>query len=258
MYAPNPEVNLTLGRGIPYFARKNLTTGLYEGFRDLGEASDIAANISADKLPFYSSRGGVKGASHEVTKQQALKFTLTLNEPNDDNLELAFMADREEVTQAAVADQSLVITSVTKGRYYMTGKKKITNVDVSLTSTPATIYTEGTDYVVDATYGRIFIPYTSTIAASSGITVAYDVEAGTYTRLKSLNQPRVEGQFHYISNNASGENHDMLIWRASIVPTGDMGFISDDWLSLKYEITVLKDEVGHPDAPYMIIESMVV
>lgn len=255
---PNPSQNLTLGKGVLYFNKKNQTTGLYEGFRDLGNAPEISANISPEKLAHYSSRGGLKVKDLEIIKEIALKFTFSLDEPNAANLALTFMADTETVTQSLATAQTLVVASTVKGRYYNTTKKNISNVTCALTSTPATTYTNNTDFIVDAKYGRVFIPTTSTIAAAAGVTFTYDVAATSYTRLKALNQPKVEGQLQFISANPAGENYEMLIWRTSLIPSGNMGLIGEDWMSLAFEAEVLKDEVGHPTSPYMDINTLFV
>jgi len=254
---PNPAANLTLGKGILYFAKKDPSTGLYDGFRDLGNAPEVSANITPDKLAHYNSRGGLKVKDLEIVKELALKFSFSLDEPNAENLAMTFMADSVVVTQQSATAQTLVIDPVTKGRYYNTGKKNITVTSVALTDTPATVYTVTTDYVVDSKYGRVFIPYTSTIAAAADITVTYNVAASTYTQLKSLNQTKVEGELHFISNNPAGENYEMRIWRANLIPTGNLALIGDDWQSISFEAEVLKDELRHADSPYMDINTLI-
>lgn len=256
-YGSDPNANAVLGKGIFYFNKKNPVTGLYEGFRDLGEASEVNCNVTPDKLSMYSSRGGLKNKVLDITKELALKFSWTLQEPNVDNIALTFMADTEAVTQASATAQTLALTGITKGRFYLTNKKNITVTKVALTDTPATEYTANTDFVVDSKYGRVFIPFDSTITAGEDITITYNAAASTYTKIKSLKQPKVEGELHFISDNPQGENGELLIWRASVIPTGNYALIGDDLQTLSYEAEVLKDEIGHPDSPYMDINTLI-
>jgi hypothetical protein len=251
--APNPEKNLTLPKAKIYFDKKNPTTGLYEGYRDLGEAPEITTNITPDKLPFYSSRGGMKSKVHEIVKELALKLNFSLAEPNDDNLSMVFMADKTAVVQASATGSTKALVGVKQGRYYKLGKRSVTVTEVALTDTPATTYLATSDFTVDATLGRIYIVPNGNIADDADITVTFDVAEKTYNQLQSLNQTKVEGSIHIVSDNPAGVNYDIEIWRASLIPTGSVNFISDDWMSLSFETEVLKDETGHPNSPYMDI-----
>ena len=65
MSSPNVE-NYTLGNGVVYFNRKNLTTGLWTGERDLGNAPSFSFNVSLEKLEHFSSRGGLRAKDKQV------------------------------------------------------------------------------------------------------------------------------------------------------------------------------------------------
>jgi len=251
--APNPEENLTLGKGIFYFNKKNQETGLYEGYRDLGNAPEVNSNITPDKLPHFSSREGKKTKDNEVIKELALKFNFTLDEPNSDNLALTFMADEADVTQTSATGETEDIIGVKQGRYYSVGKRNITVTGIALKDTPATTYDVTDDYTVDTTYGRIYIVPGGAITDTTDITVTFNVAETEYKQIKTLQQDKVEGMLHFISDNPAGANFDIEIWRASLIPTGNIGFITDDWMTLSFEAEVLKDASGHPDSPFMNI-----
>lgn len=257
MSISNPEENLTLGRGIFYFNKKNPATGLYEGHRDLGNCPELSINIAPEKLAHYSSRGGLKVKDREIIKEITLKFSFNLDEPNVENLAMVFMADRENIAQPAATDATHDIALPTKGRHFNIGNRNITVDEIALTSDPTTIYVEGTDYTVDAANGRIYIVPGGSITGSESITITYDAALTEYTTLKALNQPVVEGELQFISDNPAGKNYNMRIWRASIIPSGNLGMISDDWMSLAFEAEILKDEAGHSDSPYMSIDTLI-
>ncbi len=251
---PNPAENLTLGKGALYFNKLNQETKKYEGFRDLGNAPVISANITPDKLAHYSSRGGLKAKDYEIIKELALKFTFTLDEPNQDNLQMMFMSETEEIVQAVLTDSTISLLDINLDRYYLLDAKDITVTEVSLTAAPTTIYVAGTDFTVDSKNGRIYFPVTSTIAAGEDLTITFDAAAKTYNKLKSLKETKVEGMLQFISDNPTGENYNMIIWKTNLTPSGDIGLITDEWMSLSYEAEVLRDEINHADSPYMDID----
>jgi len=253
--APNPAQNLTLGKGVLYFDVKDPATGLYLGARDLGNAPDFTLTVTPDKLSHYSSRGGMKVKDHEIVKELALGVSFTLDEPNIENLSMTFMAEEESVTQAIVTGGSFVIAKPKGGRYYNVGKKKITVTDGTETDTPTTTFVAEVDYTVDADNGRIYIvPGGACDDDTISITFTYNAAECTYTQLKALKQSVVEGRLQFVSDNPQGGNQSLEIWRTSLIPSGGVGFISDDWINLSYEGEVLKDEIGHPTSPYMSID----
>ena len=92
MDSPNVE-NYTLGKGVVFFDQKNLTTGLYKGERDLGNAPAFAFNVALEKLEHFSSRGGLKAKDKEIISQITPGITFTLDEINKANLALLTLAD---------------------------------------------------------------------------------------------------------------------------------------------------------------------
>lgn len=107
--SPNTE-NYTLGKGVVYFDRKNLTTGLYTGELDLGNAPAFSFNVSLEKLEHYSSRGGLKAKDKEIISQITPGVSFTLDEINKENLSLLTLATVNDVTQSqgTVLDEEVV------------------------------------------------------------------------------------------------------------------------------------------------------
>ncbi len=261
---PSPQ-NYTLGKGILYFDKFNPTTQKYEGSRDMGNSPEVSMTIAPEKLPHFNSRGGLKVKDKEIVTEMTMGISFTLDEPNRENLALMFMADQVTVTQLIQADKTKEIGSVALGRFYDLDFKKISNplgvssVSVDEKAPGTKEYVEGVDYTIDYTNGRIFILYASTtavpatIVAGDTIVVTYDADACVYSKLQALNQTEIEGKLRFISDNPVGENHDMQAWRVSLIPSGDLGLIGEDWMTLSFEAEVLKDEVGHPASPFMDI-----
>lgn len=251
---PSPQ-NYTLGKGILYFDKYNPSTEKHEGARDLGNSPEVSMSVAPEKLEHFSSRGGLKVKDKTVVSEMAMSISFSLDEPNTENLALMFMADQESVSQAAATAAEVDIANPNKGRYYNLNHKAIEaeSVEVVDNETSPVTYTEGSDYTIDYDNGRIFIPYDSTITNAVTLTITYDAAAKEYVKLKALNQTEIEGRLRFMSDNPVGDNYDMQAWRVSLTPSGDLGLIGEDWMTLSFEAEVLKDETGHPDSPYMDI-----
>ncbi len=63
----------------------------------------------------------------------------------------------------------------------------------------------------------------------------------------------VEGQIDFVGANDQGVKYHVQLWDVKIFPTGDLGFISEDWGQMAFEYTVIPDAVNHPLNPYGLI-----
>lgn len=107
--SPNPE-NYTLGKGVLYFNRKDLISGIYQGERDLGNAPAFSFNVALEKLDHSSSRGGIKSKDKEIISQMTPGLTFTLDEVTKENLSLLTLGDITTINQVigGVADEVVV------------------------------------------------------------------------------------------------------------------------------------------------------
>lgn len=112
-------------------------------------------------------------------------------------------------------------------------------------------YVAGTDYTVDAARGRIKILDGGAIVAADDIEVLYHNATASYKKVKILKDTTLEGRLRFIGDVPVGNNAELEIWRASLTPTGDTALIGEDWSTLGFEGEILKDELGHPESPYM-------
>jgi hypothetical protein len=103
--------NYTLGKGVVYFNQKNITTGVYAGERDLGNAPEFTFNVSLEELEHFSSRGGLKAQDKLIISQITPTVAFTLDEISKENLALLAMGDIEEVLQPAGGAVDEVITA---------------------------------------------------------------------------------------------------------------------------------------------------
>lgn len=320
--------NFTLGKGIVSFNKKDTTSGLYLGERDLGNAPAFSFTVAIEKLEHFSSRGGLKAKDKEIISQITPSLAFTLDEINAENLSLLTLGEKATVVQiaASVVDEVVVAhpgrmsqlanrkvgvttlahgavtggpfvvgETVTGGTSAATGvvvtvgvgylqvatagtfgaAEVITGGTSSATATTnaapvfvpgvlkvahtsgTPVYVAGTDYEVDVTLkddqiGRIRFKG-STITDGQSVKVTYGCLGYTYTVVRAFKETQIEGFLRFVSDNPAGGQRELKVWRCSLTPTGDTALIGEEWASLGFTSEVLKDEVGHPDSPYMDI-----
>lgn len=248
--APSSD-NYTLGRGRLAFNRK--VDGVFQGLRDLGNATDFSITTSTEKKEHYGSRKGLKVKDKSVVVSMSINGKFTLDEIVPDNLAMALMASVTKVVQTAAQEETQTFTaSSKKGGYLQLADYFIDPTEANFTLTvELAAKTMGTDFTVDGPSGQIFILPGSTIADGSTCVVTYDTLAKTYWKLNAFNSSSVEGELHFISDNPVGANIHARIWNATISPSGDIGLISDDWSSLAFELELGDDSANHALFPYM-------
>lgn len=248
--------NYTLGKGILYFDRKDVASGKYMGQRDLGNAPSFSFNIAIEKLPHYSSRGGIRSKDKEIITELNPTCSFTLDEITAENLEVLALASIEKVSQtgASVTDEAHVAHL---GRRITLAFRDVSAVTVKDDS-GVTTYAAGTDYLIDTTVkddklGRILILEGGSITEGSTLHISYTYGTLEYKVVRAFKQTQVEGYLTFISDNPAGKQLEVHMWRVSLTPSGDTSFIGDDWSTLGFQGELLKDEAGHPNSPYMDI-----
>lgn len=262
--SPNTD-NYTLGKGVVYFNRQTVATGLYTGERDLGNAPAFSFNITLEKLEHFSSRGGLKAKDKDIISQITPGCAFTLDEINKENLALLTLADLHDVVQTAgtVVDESVTA--------FLGKRTKLLNRMVSavvVTNDTGTVtYALGAEGVgnyqimptlKDEKIGRVYFnkDQTGAVAAITEgqvVLIDYSMAAYTYTEVRAFKQTQVEGMLRFVSDNPAGTQQELEIWRCSLSPTGETALIGDDWSTLGFTGEILKDEIGHPESPYMNI-----
>ncbi|MEO0250055.1 MAG: hypothetical protein ABIN58_11130 [candidate division WOR-3 bacterium] len=69
-----------------------------------------------------------------------------------------------------------------------------------------------------------------------------------------LAEQKVEGHLRFIGDPAQGPQYKVELWKVTLKPAGELGFISDEWGKIDFEFTVEDDSDNHPTSPYGTIE----
>lgn len=238
--------NLAIGKGELWFAPFKTGTQEPDGYYFIGNCPEINLNREADKLPHYDSTAGLRRKDEEITLEARMAGSISCDNVRPQTLGLFLMGEDFVLTVASATGLTTSIVGVKRGRTYQLGEtlaqpsgaRSVTVTEVHLTSTPATIYTPGTDYVVDEALGLITIPVTSTIAANANITVEFDQAAHTRQQVIA-SDTEVAGAVKYISRNPIGQRLDYFMPFVKFSPNGDIALVSEEWMTIPLSMEVL-------------------
>lgn len=207
-------------------------------------------NVQITKLQYDT--GTVLFVKGEIVTGAALAHAKVLEVDGDATSGILYLG---VVTGGPFIDGEILTGGVAGAAQVAAGTVDVTTSSVMVTDGEAApvFYTVGTDYTVDAVRGRIKIIDGGAIVAADDIEVLYHNSIAAYKKIKILSETTVEGRLRFIGDVPVGLDAELEIWRASLTPTGDTAMIGDDWSTLGFEGEILKDEVGHPESPYMNI-----
>lgn len=246
MHGQSP-LHLMLGKGILYFDRFD-ANGLRTGEVDLGNCESFTLGTADTKVTKYSSRDAAAGVLREVTIRRDVTCKITGNDFNQFNASLFLMGDEAELTQAAATVTAEAVTATPKkGRWYSLANRSVTGVEVKQGSTALEVET---DYSIDSVRGRIYIrPESTAFVEDTPITADYTADEVKLPTVRGSTQGNIEGFLRFVGDPTSGPITEVEVWRVSIQPEGESGYISDDWGNWQLTLKVLKDET-RPDNPW--------
>lgn len=167
-------------------AQDKLTARLYyqpageSGYIDVGNVSDFKEVHERTYVARMRSEKGVRITDNELIDTVADRFEFTLDEQDELNLKLLYLASRgsNSVQAAATAPAGVAaITNVTQGRSFFIGAVDLDTVVVQVS---AVTKTEGTDYTIDLKTGRIAIIVGGGINDGDDLDITYGCAAVTF------------------------------------------------------------------------------
>lgn len=242
--------NYTLGKGRVYFDAYAQGTKTLQGERYFGDTMEFNVTSESEALDHYDNDAGIRVKDASVLLELARSGALITENIAPENLALFFLGSAGELTQAATTAQAQTIASVKQGHYYQIGVstsrpegvRKVANVSVSAEGGTPT-FTLGTDYTLDADLGRIQIVEGGGITEGTALSITYDVEAATMTRIITAADAEIQGALRYISTNPEGEKFDYYFPHVALQPNGDFALKSgEEWQQLGFSFEVMKKD----------------
>lgn len=221
-----------LGAGDLYIARYENGSFLnYEGPFECGKF-EIKPNVEL-KEKVSKGRSTYGQVIESVAIPRPADLTVDLTEVNKQALALALLGTMVSLTQTAgtVADE--VVTS--KFDYWVPlTKMRLTAASVVVTnSAGSTTYTEGTDYLVNYTFGWVKVLSTGTIPDNTAIKVdfAHGVIGGT--EIKGATQTQVRARFKLDGKNFADDLPCIVtVHEAVIAADSAFDFLGDDFATV--------------------------
>lgn len=232
--------NYSILKGKLYFKKVGETQ-----WTDLGNAPEFTYEPTVETLEHFSSRSGVRSLDKVAVTQVGANLSLTLDELTADNLKLALLGSSAAMTQTSATSQSLAVENVQVGMVIDVGKLDISNVAIDDGEVAPVSYVLGTHYLVDARAGLITI-IAKPETAGTDIEIGYDAGAidanagrSVIAILKEAGQ--LEGAFMCVGANSVGKRFKITCPRVELLPSGAIGFISDEWASITLTGRALED-----------------
>lgn len=167
-----------------------------------------------------------------------------------------------KVTGTFEADETLTVAGGTateagtlNSTGFFTAGTTPTAQTLTVTGSSSGVLVKDTDFSIvttqkDDKIGRILLNEGGKVVDGETLTFVYTCDQVTYTEIRGISETTLEGSFRYVSDNPFGNDFEFEAWRVSLSPSGDTGFIGEDWSTMAFTGEILKDEVGHPDSPY--------
>ena len=235
--------NFVLGSGYAYFA-----PAVGGGERYLGDSPSISLNVTTETLAMFDSDTRIAVKVADVVTQITRIATTTIRSITPENLALFIGGEVESGTQDDIVADTQT-SNAYPDRFIQLGTgvgyRNVDNVVVE--NSLGVVKTAGTDYILDAALGRIYIPATTTIPAGDACEITFDREATTFSRVTSADDVGQIGAFRFLSKNTYGEERDMYFPVAKLTPEGDFSLKSRDTpQEFTFTIEVLQPEDGTP------------
>lgn len=273
--------NLLLGRGA-VFVSDLASSGRPLGFRHLGNCPGVQIELNSESLEHFDTRQQVRTLDTEIILEVGARVSITLDEFTAQNVALwslgsvhdapytnpagggvacRIYADASNPIEAGrwydIYDPTLS-SGDADGRVYDIENGQVTSVT---NSGGGTTYTATTDYLIDQTMGRLFVPFGSAmvgqtaapvvnLAAPSG--TVYDIQ-----EVRGLVQTSRSVAIKVISRNGNSQRQvELNLWSVKLKPTGTVELINPDNFA---ELTVegaLEQNAGYsPDSPFFTMRS---
>jgi len=224
-----------LGKGEVYIDRD-----MQGRFLPIGNATKFAiAETEADVKERISRRLDTYGqALDRVAIPKPTKITIELDEIDAKNLAAALRGAIEEVSDSgSVTDETVVAALDAFVKLAHDGIKEdtvvVTSEDGSVT------YTKGTDYILRPSVGLIMALSGGSISDGQTLKVDYQYEE-VYKKIIGSKKTEIECALILEGENvANGKECRVYVWKARLMPTSEVDFLSEDFTSITLEGTLL-------------------
>jgi len=227
--APNIAKNVSIAHGVRLFFQRDTGTS----WLCLGDITDLSVNPVAEFVEHFSNHDGQNALSKRILQNKSMTIDATLNEINDENLQLMLLGGTYATGSVNYLYQE-TLTAVDGGPW--------TTAETMIASSVVVKLEDGT-LVGSGDYTALSKTITDSGTAMTGITkinVQYTVALTGARQTELLNDTNITGavQFH-ILNNAGGVAQIYEFDSCFISPNGSISLPADGIQTLPLTITTL-------------------
>ncbi|MEM3426733.1 hypothetical protein [Hydrogenobacter thermophilus] len=224
----------TLGRGKAFL--KPAGQAYYE---DFGNITDFTLSVKIEKLEHYYTGSGIRMKDAEIVKSMDYNVKIEVDELRRSTLEKFLLATgtSQNITAGSVVDEP--VSNIKQGFWYKLAHEKIKKTPAPVVTNDAatpTTFTEGTDYEIDYDAGAIYIKEGGNITDGTNLKIDYSYDAWTKYVLQGGTRYSIQGELWFKGDPPVGKAVDLYA-DVSLVPSGDLKLIGDDWLKVSFEGT---------------------
>lgn len=240
--------NLTISRGVAFFAPYLTGTQTPGPYRDLGNCPEFTMSRAVTTLEHRSSRGGMTHRDAMETLNSDINVTVTMEDLNAKNMAFWFLDTPQTTTIASATDATETLSNVQPGGIYQLGRSNSAPMGLRGISSLQVVrgsdtLTADTDYILDGDTGLLTITEDGDVALDDDLALTYDVAASSFSLMTAANA-MLEGEMKFVSQNPFGPNRIIMVPRVKISPVGDLALLSESesptWSSLQINMMVLK------------------
>lgn len=243
---------IKLGKGALFLDvyANGVPTGNYDF---VGNVNSL--NLSAD-ITTAQLRSSTQASGALIDKRVlASEYTMAAacNEVTLNNIALFMLGTRNTKAQSLGTDQEVRFTNVKPGQAHDVGARNITNAQLFRqgNSSPLAI---DVDYTLDAAYGIFKSIVGGQILEDDDLIANFDKPAASIQQVRIASAASKTAKLLYVADDANedgrGAKDRLELWRVSVVPDGDFGFIGDDYASFNLQFSILSDGTTHPTDPF--------
>lgn len=244
--------NIVLGSGRVFFDKFD-SQGRPTGELYMAETPGFELTVTPESIEIMSDDGPVAESLVNVTKSVSRNFALTTKNVTDESLALFLIgtAASQSTVVGNVVDQAINNgVGVKPGHWYQLGVTAgqptgVRGISTVVIKEGAATKTVGTDYVLDADLGRIYVVSGGSIAEGDIITASYAKTAVSWTEVTSNDLGAAKGALRYVADNTAGANRDLYVPSCVLEPNGTAAFKSRDTAqTLGFTVKVQKPSDG--------------
>lgn len=228
-----------LGSGDLYID-KLTSAGVAQGYQLVGNATSFQLSVEAEEKKQTGNKRDTYGQTiASNAKISATKISITLNQYDVPTMAAALMGDTVamtassgSVTAGSPEDVDAISDRWVELANYGGGVSSVVVKD----ETDTTTYVADTDYEVNTRLGMIKALSTGSISDGDTLHVAYDYAAEAGYKITGATESSVLLKLRLDGYNVnSGNNVQVTVWEAHVIPSTPIDFLSEDYGEITLE-----------------------